>query len=160
MIISDPNSPEFNSYASFEDLRAFAKLRLYELPDDEKEQSALLIQAMDYLESMKWKGKRKDVNQPLAWPRVYVVVDGVPIDPSSIPKKLIAAQCRLAIEAQEVDLTPTLGGEVISERVEGAVSVTYAEGTNSGAPEFSWLSGLLDGLIATGSGGIVNVMRG
>jgi hypothetical protein len=47
--------------------------------------------------------------------------DGVDLPNDAIPQRLIDAQCRLAIESQEIDLTPSVagGGAVTMERVGG-----------------------------------------
>lgn len=155
MIDSDKTSPTFNSYASVADLKAYASARQLTLPDDEK-LAPLLIVAMDYLESQKWLGKRADNEQPLSFPRIGLSRDGVAIPDDEIPKQLIQAQCRLAMESQDNDLQPTLGAEVLSERIEGALTVQYAEGTNTGAPNFPWLKGLLSGLIDVSDGFAIN----
>lgn len=164
MLITDPTSPDINSYASVQDLRDFAEVRGYSIPEDERECEALLMQAMDYLAGQSWRGSRSSPGQALPWPRSGVVVDGVPLASDKIPRQLIQAQCRLAVEAQETDLTPSFagGGEVVAESVSGAVAVQYAEGSGGNAPHFSWLAGLLNGLLGGGGGGGINfdVMRG
>lgn len=154
MIDPDKNSPIFNSYASVDDLKKYAEDRNITLADSGLE--ALLITAMDYLESQKWLGKRTNLNQPLSFPRSGLSRDGVAIPSDQIPKQLIQAQCRLAIESVENDLQPTLGAEITSERIEGAITVQYAEGTNTGAPSFPWLKGLLSGLIDVSDGFAIN----
>jgi hypothetical protein len=77
-------------------------------------------------------------SQPLSWPRSGVRFDGVDLPDDAIPQRLVDAQCRLAIESQEIDLTPSVagGGAVTMERVEGAVTVQYEPGTNKAAPSF------------------------
>ncbi|MEY1578202.1 DnaT-like ssDNA-binding protein [Providencia manganoxydans] len=155
MIDPDKTSPTFNSYASIEDLKAYASARRLTLPND-TELPPLLIVAMDYLESQKWLGQRTEVDQPLSFPRRGLIRDGVTISSERIPQQVIQAQCRLAIESQENDLQPTLGGEIIAERIEGAIDLKYAEGTNTGAPNFAWLKGLLSGLIDISEGFAIN----
>lgn len=144
MLTTDPDSPDFESYASAADMRELALRRGYAVPDDVAECEQLLVQAMDYLEALKWKGTRSVPSQPLAWPRSYVFVDGYVLPSKSIPKQLIQAQCRLAVEAQET--------------VTGAVSVSYAEGSSTDAPSFTWLNGLLRGMVTSSSH--VQVVRG
>ncbi|PKE30962.1 hypothetical protein CWS43_09785 [Rahnella sp. AA] len=160
MIITDPTSPEFNSYTNVADLKNFASARGNSLPEDDEEIETLLIQAMDYLEGLTWRGKPEEATQPLAWPRTGINLNGSAV--VGIPLKVIQAQCRLAIEAQTVDLSPTFsgGGEVTQETVVGAVSVSYAEGSSTSAPYFSWLSGLLRGLTGASSSVNFDVMRG
>lgn len=154
MIDPDKDSPTFNSYASVGDLKKYAEDRNITLADGGLE--SLLITAMDYLESRKWQGKRTNSEQLLSFPRFGLSRDGVVIPSNEIPKQLIIAQCRLAVESQNSELQPTLGAEVISERIEGAITVQYAEGTNTGAPSFPWLNGLLSGLIDISDGFAIN----
>ncbi|PHM22231.1 DnaT-like ssDNA-binding protein [Xenorhabdus ehlersii] len=157
MIDSDKNSPTFNSYASVEDLRRFATQRGYSLPDGDL--SSLLFQAMDYLSTKQWKGRRANADQPLAFPRKGIYIDGESVSDDVIPKPIIQVQCRLAIDSLEYDLTPTVGGEVLSEAVSGAVAVTYTEGTNSGKPNISWFNSMLHDFLS-GSGTTFKVFRG
>lgn len=154
MIDSDKTSTNFNSYASVADLKAYASARQLTLPNEGLE--VLLTVAMDYLESQKWLGKRSNSTQLLSFPRTGLLHDGVAIASDIIPSQLIQAQCRLAIESQESELQPTLGAEVIAERIEGAIDLKYAEGTNTGAPNFAWLKGLLSGLIDISDGFAIN----
>lgn len=160
MLVTDTGSPDFESYASVADLRDLADRRGYELPVEDAECERLLLQAMDYLAGMKWKGTRTRPEQPQAWPRTCVVVDGATLPGSTIPKQLIQAQCRLAIEAQETDLQPSFtgGAEVLQEALSGAVSVTYAQGSRAAAPSFTWLGGLLRGMVT--ASGQISVVRG
>lgn len=161
MINNDPDSPGFNSYASVDELKAFASARGYELPPENALCEQFLIQAMDYLESVEWRGSRSSSEQPLMWPRNGVAVDGVPVNQSVIPARLKSAQCRLAIEAQETDLNPTKsGGAVTLERVEGAVTVQYDGSSNDGTVTFPWLSTLLRGLTKGASIFNFDVRRG
>jgi hypothetical protein len=58
MLVADPHSPDFNTYASVVDLRAFAAGRGYTVPADDGECGQMLMQAMDYLEGKSWRGQR------------------------------------------------------------------------------------------------------
>nr|WP_154325044.1 DnaT-like ssDNA-binding protein [Pantoea sp. 201603H] len=161
MINTDPKSPDFNSYASVSDLRDFATARGYDIPADDTTCEQLLMQAMDYLDSVNWKGSRTVAGQPLSWPRDGVFIDGEKVDKSTVPKRIKQAQCRLAVEAQETDLNPTQsGGAVTLERVEGAVTVQYDGASNDGTVSFPWLNSMLRGM--TKSAGVFNfdVRRG
>nr|WP_240002858.1 DnaT-like ssDNA-binding protein [Photorhabdus sp. HUG-39] len=120
----------------------------------------MLTNAMDYLNNQKWKGQRTKIEQKLPFPRKGLVVDGYEISSDEIPRQLIHAQCRLAIEALDNELSPTIGGEVLSESVSGVVSITYAPGTNSGSPKFPWIKGLLSGILSTSDGMQFDVYRG
>lgn len=153
MLVADPHSPDFNSYASVADLRAFAEGRGYSIPADDGECGQLLMQAMDYLEGKTWRGQRSSASQLLSWPRTGVRFDGVDLPHDVIPQRLIDAQCRLAVESQEIDLTPSVagGGAVIAESVQGAVSVQYEPGTNKASPSFPWFYSSLRGLVVGGN---------
>ncbi|UBX30805.1 DnaT-like ssDNA-binding protein [Arsenophonus apicola] len=111
MIDSDKNSPTFNSYASVEDLKRYARERGIDIPTDGSHIESMLVSAMDYLTSQPWLGKRTHLTQPLSFPRTGLFYDGVPIENDAIPKQLIMAQCRLAIESENEDLQPTLGAK-------------------------------------------------
>ncbi|EMK1731258.1 hypothetical protein V8N76_004564 [Salmonella enterica] len=151
MLITDPAAPDFNSYASVDDLREYARTRGYACPDDDDACTTLLMQAMDYLDPLSWNGTRTDPLQPCAWPRENVVLEGTELDKDTVPRQVLMAQCRLALDAQETDLTPSFasGGEVVQESVAGAVSVSYASGSSRAAPSFPWLLNLLRGLMAS-----------
>lgn len=124
MIITDPANPGFNSYASEADLVAFADVRDIKLPE---KIGSLLIKSMDYLEGLDWVGQKADPGQPLAWPRVNVVMDGYDFPPDEVPRQVITAQCMLAVEAIEGDLLSSVREAAVkTERVEGAVTMTYA----------------------------------
>ncbi|TKU41553.1 hypothetical protein FDW94_17960 [Citrobacter sp. wls757] len=153
MLVADPKSPDFNSYASVVDLRTFATGRGYTVPADDGECGQMLMQAMDYLEGKIWRGQRSSISQPLSWPRSGVRFDGVDLPDDAIPQRLVDAQCRLAIESQEIDLTPSVagGGAVVMERVEGAVAVQYEPGTIKAAPSFPWFYSSLRGLVVGGN---------
>lgn len=58
MINVDKNSPAFTSYASVEDLKYYARERGIDIPVDDLRIESMPINAMDYLESQKWLGKR------------------------------------------------------------------------------------------------------
>ncbi|GKX54098.1 hypothetical protein SOASR030_02100 [Leminorella grimontii] len=161
MIKTNPASPDFNSYVSIDDLKEFTAARGYEISNDNAELERLLIQAMDYLESLTWKGRRTDPEQPLSWPRMGIYIEGSAIDVNTIPLRVKQAQCRLAVEAQETDLNPTKsGGAVTLERVEGAVTVQYDGSSNDGTVTFPWLNGLLRGLYGGSSAFNFDVRRG
>lgn len=153
MLVADPHSPDFNTYASVDDLRTFAAGRGYTIPSDDGECGQLLMQAMDYLEGKSWCGQRSHTSQPLSWPRTGVRFDGVDLPDDAIPQRLVDAQCRLAVESQEIDLTPSVagGGAVTMERIEGAVTVQYEPGTNKASPSFPWFYSSMRGLVVGGN---------
>ena len=124
MIITDITSPAMNSYAGERDLKAFAEMRDITLPE---KIAPLLIRAMDYLEGLDWAGRPGKPNQPLAWPRGGIILDGYELPAGEVPRQVVTAQCMLAVEAMDGDLLgSTREAAVKSERVEGAVTTTYA----------------------------------
>ncbi|MFG0800598.1 DnaT-like ssDNA-binding protein [Leclercia sp. GLN_9] len=139
MLVAEPHSPDFNSYASVIDLRTFAAGRGYAVPSDDGECSQMLMQAMDYLEGKTWRGERSSASQPLSWPRAGVRFDGVDLPDDTIPQRLVDAQCRLALESQEIELTPSVagGGAVSAKKTEaGRRSVVHARTDSRGVSRF------------------------
>lgn len=136
--------PGADTYASVDDLRAYAAKRGASLPADDAECEVLLIKAMDYLASKaeRWKGHRVQLDQPLDWPRYGVTITGygganvggfgfgfeLPLD--EIPDDIKRGQMQLAIDVQTVDLQPiqdaaSQRGPVTNETVD-VISVSYA----------------------------------
>lgn len=154
MIVTDPASPAFNSYASTDDLRKFAGDREIKLPEATE---PLLLKAMDYLNGLSWYGSRASASQSLPWPRSGVVFDGVKLPPDVTPAQLVTAQCMLAIEAISGDLlAANREAAVKSERVEGAVTTTYAvTDGQSFTPSYPLVMGILNGLVS-GKGFSIN----
>lgn len=118
------------SYAAASDLTTYADLRGATLPTTDAEKEALLMQAMDALNDRCWKGERVSTEQVLAWPRAGVYRDGQLLPHDEIPRELFYGQMALAIAANSTTLMPTTEaqgkGPVTEERVEGAVTVKYA----------------------------------
>jgi hypothetical protein len=140
LIIEDGTGlSDSQSYAAAADLRAYAALRGVTVPSDDGACEVLLIAAMDYLKQYDdlpngmrfWIGAGKLLpDQALAWPRTCVTKDGEAKPSNYMPQELANGQCALAIEAVKADIQPTRlptdQGQVVSESVGGAVSVTYA----------------------------------
>lgn len=154
MLNTDIDSDNANSYASEADLTAFAELRGVELPETI---TPLLIKAMDYLEGLDWVGYRANPRQPLAWPRVNVVLDGYDFPVDEVPREVITAQCMLAIEAIDGDLLSSVREAAVkTERVEGAVTMTYAVADGEVfTPSYPAVTALL-GSLAGGRGYAIN----
>lgn len=156
MLITDPQSPDFNSYASVDDLTKFSLERELALPDKPE---SILIKAMDYLNGLSWYGSRVSVSQPLPWPRSGVVFDGVKLPVDAIPSQLKTAQCMLAIEAISGDLlASSREAAVKSERVEGAITTVFAiaDGESFSA-SYPMVDGVLNGLVS-GKGFAINAI--
>lgn len=154
-----------DSYATVAELRAYAAKRGVTLPAEDSDCEALLIKAMDYLQSYedRFKGSRVQATQPVSWPRVDVCVYGFYIAADAIPQALIDAQVSLAIEAQSLDLQPTVDptsqkGAVTEETVD-VITVKYAEpAVARSTPSFAKADALLAPLLKSG-GSQIRVIR-
>jgi hypothetical protein len=122
-----------NSYVSVVNAQAWVTARGIIVTMTE----ALLLKAMDYLESLRaeYQGTKTDSAQALQWPRAGVYIDGTLIDDDVIPTELIAAQCQLACDAYTISLLPSGDGrEVVSESyAKGVVAKTYSPGSGGTA---------------------------
>lgn len=120
--------PGANTYVGLDDARAYASARGVTLPADEAE--AIIVRAMDYLESFgpRFVGSRVERDQPLSWPRVGAVIEGWPWGPHEIPRQVVSAQLALIVEINggADPFNPPADLPVVRERVEGAVEVEYA----------------------------------
>lgn len=85
------------SYVSVADLQAYTSARNIIIAEDE---SALLLKAMDYLESFdgRFKGKRVSRDQPLSWPREGATIEGWEWGANEIPRQVLNAQISLCVE--------------------------------------------------------------
>ncbi|HBB9211362.1 TPA: hypothetical protein JRS25_004136 [Escherichia coli] len=151
MIITDKDSEDFNSYASEDDLVKFANDRGIKF--DNSKASSSLINAMDYLSTLTYAGTKKSLTQPLDFPRVGLRGDSSAFN-GEIPKRIITAQCRIAIEFSDSSSGAFITGspEIIEERIEGAITTKYAQGTNDGQIKFPWLNALLGDLVVSNDG--------
>lgn len=88
-----------NSYIDVPAAKAYASARGVDLGTDDAVTEQRLLGAMDYLESLSYKGARTDPDeQSLAWPRTGVTFDGRTFGDNTIPPQLKNAQAQLAIE--------------------------------------------------------------
>lgn len=151
MIITDKDSEGFNSYASEDELIKFASDR--DIDFDNSKASSSLINAMDYLSTLNYAGVKKSLTQPLDFPRIGLVGDNSVFN-GEIPKRIIMAQCRIAIEFSDSSSGAFITGspEIIEERIEGAITTKYAQGTNDGQIKFPWLNALLGELVISNDG--------
>lgn len=89
---------------------------------------AALVRATDWLNTrVHWNGRKCCWDQPLAWPRTDVVVQGQPVPADTIPPQVRDACCELAAHFMHADpLAPQeRGGRILAESVD-CLSVTYA----------------------------------
>ncbi|MBS9781509.1 MAG: hypothetical protein KGV56_03355 [Gammaproteobacteria bacterium] len=143
-----------NSYATTDDLITYAEARNITLPTDTKQLEALLIQAMDYLATKKFKGEQVT---ELPFPRTGIGCD------NAIPKNVIKAQIVLAISAINTpllaDKTPQNSQQVASQQV-GSVKVTYHDSKNkqgSDGPVFTQAESLLSDFYDSSKSGLGGV---
>lgn len=129
--------PGADSYISLADARALAANYGLELPEDDTAAEVALRNGATYvgLAEPQMCGRRVSAEQSLAYPRTGVTLNGFPVANSVIPKQIILAQVIAAVTygaGTEVRANSD-GRSVQTERVEGAVTVTYFNNGNSGA---------------------------
>ena len=112
-----------NSYISITNFTTYATARTYTLVGSAE---PLLIQAMDYLENLMFKGTKRTSTQALQWPRFDVYIDKYYFSSTSIPQQLIDAQCEIAI-AIDMGNGPLTDIDVQTKREKvGPIEVEYA----------------------------------
>lgn len=117
-----------NSYVTEAELVAYASARGITLVGNTEQ---LLIIAMDYIESLDYKGIKRKEEQPLQWPRFDVVVDGYYLDIDEIPKLLKEGLMETAIATDAGnDPAQDVPRETRKEKV-GPLEVEYATGSSA-----------------------------
>lgn len=143
-----------NSYATVAEARAYATARGLTLSATDSIVETALVLACDKLESYRYKGTKTTGEQPLAWPREDVDVEGSDdaLANDAIPDKLKQAQCQLAVEsAAGTQLQPTgTGREVIKQTVDVIVTEYARRGSGSITPEFNKAEAMLVSLLQSG----------
>lgn len=152
-----------NSYVTRAEAIAYAADIGVTIADDDAT-DALLVAAAEYIDTLepKLRGVRVERDQPLAYPRDDLVVDGWAWDSSEIPRQVILAQMNLVIEqSQGIDIynpAPVLTAK--RRRVEGAVEVEYFGGDNSvKLSRSSKAKALLSQLMRAGGLGAIPITR-
>lgn len=57
-----------------------------------------IISAVRFLDRMKWQGQKTDPTNALEWPRSGLSYpDGTPVDPATLPTRLVQATCELSV---------------------------------------------------------------
>lgn len=141
-----------DSYIDEAELIAYASFRGVTLEGDP---SVLLIKAMDYLETQNFIGYKTDSAQPLQWPRTNAYIDGVLIDPDTVPKEVKDAQAIIAMSVDAgYDPLATYGPAVKREKVD-VIEIEYKD--SASATDYSpAITRALD-KITTGSGGQIEL---
>lgn len=124
------------SFVTVAEARAFAGARALDLPADDVELEAVLVQAGDYINGLesRFRGSRVDPGQTMAWPREGATSFGFPIQSDFIPKNVRMGQIYLASDlAAGVDLDPTESGREVAREKVGAIETEYTSGSSSAA---------------------------
>ena len=117
-----------NSYVSAADLATYAADRGVTLSGTP---AVLLIQAMDYIESLLFIGYKLTQTQALQWPRGDVYIDGYYESSDEIPQLLIDALCEFVIGIDGgVNPLANQGRETIREKI-GEIEIEYSSGSRS-----------------------------
>lgn len=126
-----------DSYISLADARALAAKYNWELPEDDAEAEAALRNGAAYIDLQEPAlcGQRVSAEQSMAYPRTGVSIHGFPVARDAIPSQVIRAQIAAAVEyGKGSDVRASSDGRIVTmERVEGAVTVQYADNGVTGA---------------------------
>ena len=127
IVVDGSGKTNSNSYVEETDLTTYAADRGVTLTAaDDAAKAILLIQAMDYIESLNFKGSKYTEAQALQWPRSGAVLDGYYVDVDSIPELLKQAQMENAIGIDGgVNPLANVPRETIKEKV-GDIEVEYS----------------------------------
>lgn len=147
-----------NSYVTTAELTAYATARGITLVADEEQ---LLIQAMDYIESLSYKGVKITQLQNLQWPRANVYFDGYYFYTDQIPQELKNGQMATAIAIdQGYNPLDTQTQNIKRKRVD-VLEIEYMDGSSSSPIVKSISSSLWKLLQSAGNGGnVLNVNKG
>lgn len=104
---------------------------------DANTKARTLRTATSYLERLVWDGARTGLAEgeptTLAWPRTGIIIDGLPLDDTSVPADIVSAAFELAVGiAADPALTgKTDQGSLISSVSAGPASVSFAYPTSA-----------------------------
>ena len=113
-----------NTYVSLADFKAWADARGIAYGTDETV-TQQIFRAMDYVESLNFKGLKHTEEQPLQWPRDMVYIDSYSVNSDEIPPQLkLAVYEAIKIEIDGDSKLSASDRETISETV-GDISITY-----------------------------------
>lgn len=119
-----------NSYVTEAELGSFADARNITLSGDYSNE-VLLILAMDYIESLQYKGTKLNYNQALQWPRTDVYIDGYYNDVDNIPTELKNGLMQTAVAIDQGNGPQQVAPrKTIMEKV-GELQVQYANGSSA-----------------------------
>lgn len=167
LVVEDGSvTPGADSYVSLADARALAASYGLALPADDTAAEAALRNGAVYvgLQEPFMCGRRVSATQSLAYPRQGVSLYGFSLASDVIPPQIVHAQVVAAVEyGLGTDVRASSDGRVTeTERVEGAVTVSYFNNGATGAT--TTITAALDALrpLLCGSvnGASFNVYRG
>lgn len=126
-----------DSYVSLSTARDLAVKYGLELPEDDVKAEAALRNGAVYigLQESAMCGRRLTATQALSFPRSGINLYGFPVAPSTIPAQLVQAQIIAAVEYGKGSVVrgSSDGRNIASERVEGAVAVSYFNNGSDGS---------------------------
>lgn len=121
--------PGANSYASGHDFADYAQARGYDVPATLAQSETYLIMAMDWLESLNFRGLAVDPDHTTKFPRQSIYIDNHPIKSNEIPRKVFYAQLAKAVEImvgkKEAASGTAQRGQVTREKL-GDMEVSYS----------------------------------
>lgn len=141
LIVEDGTcSPGANTYASQTTADSWAGMRGITTwagaTADEK--AMALVRATDYLNGLKWVGKKVDDARVFAWPRVGV---------AGVPAQVVEATCYLATQLNATGTNPgDAQDRPLSSIQVGPISLDWESGTTDGVT-YPALNGILVGLL-------------
>lgn len=138
LIVEDGSIVPFaDSYISLSDARALADNFGWSLPVDDAEAESALRNGAIYigLQEDSFCGSRVSASQSLSFPRTGLSVYGFPVPSTTIPQQALLAQLAAAVEyGNGTDVRGSSDGRITTmERVEGAVTVQYADNGVTGS---------------------------
>lgn len=131
LIVEDGSIVEgANTYVTEAELTAYASVRGVTIENADREK--FLTLAMDYLESLDFKGIKTDDTQPLQFPRKELYIDNVLMPSDEIPLLVKQSQMETAISiSQGYNPLAPIDRAVKRERVYGAVEIEYMDNASS-----------------------------
>lgn len=138
------------SYVSVADFNTWLSERNFTLAGTLGDASQMLIRAMDYLETVKFRGTRSSREQALLWPRYDVVLDDWELDSSEIPQELINAQMVIAYEIDQGNNPQALIDRAVKREKVDVLEVEYQDNAAS-SPYIMTIINALAKLIRPGS---------
>jgi len=129
LIIEDGSIvPNANSFVTVAECRAYCDSRGLELPTEDSDVEALLVNAVDYLNALEpeFQGSRINYTQELVFPRSPVYVYGSDLS-NQIPKQLKDAQCRLGFDVSQNTLLTSGDGRSTKKEKVSSVEVEYQD---------------------------------